>query len=166
MRKGQTGLGLVILGVVTIIAVIGLVLLFTRASTTGQAYLNYVGMSYSKPYVAEKGALSLEAAHLIAVGSRIEDIPQCREQWGIPPQQWNYVSKNQITCYQVQAGDSSNLIGNPNPNANYKGSMPSNIYCFLNNIGSSEGLDWYKEENKICYPNKGRRNPNGPYTTV
>ncbi len=39
MRKGQTGIGLVILGVVAIIAVIGLVLLFTRASKTEGALL-------------------------------------------------------------------------------------------------------------------------------
>lgn len=37
--KAQTALGLVILGVVTIIAVIGLVLLFTRAGTSGFAIL-------------------------------------------------------------------------------------------------------------------------------
>ncbi|VVB81310.1 Uncharacterised protein [uncultured archaeon] len=36
MRKGQVGIGLVILGVIAIIAVIGLVLLFTRASKTAQ----------------------------------------------------------------------------------------------------------------------------------
>ena len=35
MKRGQTGIGLVILGVVAIIAVIGLVLLFTRASREG-----------------------------------------------------------------------------------------------------------------------------------
>ena len=40
MNKGQMALGLVILGVVTIIAVIGLVLLFTRASAEGAAILN------------------------------------------------------------------------------------------------------------------------------
>ncbi len=39
MRKAQTGIGLVILGVVAIIAVIGLVLLFTRASKTEGALL-------------------------------------------------------------------------------------------------------------------------------
>ncbi len=37
MKRGQTGIGLVLLGVIAIIAVIGLVLLFTRASTSGGA---------------------------------------------------------------------------------------------------------------------------------
>ncbi len=37
MKRGQQGIGLVILGVVAIIAVIGLVLLFTRASAEGAA---------------------------------------------------------------------------------------------------------------------------------
>jgi hypothetical protein len=48
MRKGQTGIALVILGVVAIIAVIGLVLLFTRASKTQGALLTdfSVGNSY------------------------------------------------------------------------------------------------------------------------
>ena len=36
MKRGQVGIGLVILGVIAIIAVIGLVLLFTRASKTAQ----------------------------------------------------------------------------------------------------------------------------------
>ncbi len=39
MKKGQTGIALVILGVIAIIAVIGLVLLFTRASKTQGALL-------------------------------------------------------------------------------------------------------------------------------
>ncbi len=39
MKRGQLGIGLVILGVVAIIAVIGLVLLFTRASKTEGALL-------------------------------------------------------------------------------------------------------------------------------
>src|SRR3990172_1693712 len=39
MKKGQTGIALVILGVVAIIAVIGLVLLFTRASKPAQGAL-------------------------------------------------------------------------------------------------------------------------------
>ena len=40
MNKGQTAIGLVILGVVTITAVIGLVLLFTRASAGGAAVVH------------------------------------------------------------------------------------------------------------------------------
>ncbi|MBW3018847.1 hypothetical protein KY329_01515 [Candidatus Woesearchaeota archaeon] len=45
MRKGQVGLGLVIFAIVAIIAVIGLVLLFTRASeSTGAA----IGQSYNQ----------------------------------------------------------------------------------------------------------------------
>jgi hypothetical protein len=39
MKRGQVGIGLVILGVIAIIAVIGLVLLFTRASKTAQGAL-------------------------------------------------------------------------------------------------------------------------------
>src|SRR5574341_607996 len=39
MKRGQTGIALVILGVIAIIAVIGLVLLFTRASKTEGALL-------------------------------------------------------------------------------------------------------------------------------
>lgn len=48
MKKGQIGIGLVILGVVAIIAVIGLVLLFTRASKVEGALLTdlSIGSSY------------------------------------------------------------------------------------------------------------------------
>lgn len=44
MKRGQTGIGLVILGVVAIIAVIGLVLLFTRASQSEGALLTDLGV--------------------------------------------------------------------------------------------------------------------------
>lgn len=44
MRKGQTGLGLVILGVIAIIAVIGLVLLFTKASKPEGAAITELGV--------------------------------------------------------------------------------------------------------------------------
>ena len=49
MKKGQTGIALVILGVVAIIAVIGLVLLFTRASQSQGALLTdlSIGNSYN-----------------------------------------------------------------------------------------------------------------------
>jgi len=47
MKRGQAGVGLVILGVVAIIAVIGLVLLFTRASAQGKVISDLsIGNSY------------------------------------------------------------------------------------------------------------------------
>lgn len=57
MKRGQTGIGLVILGVVAIIAVIGLVLLFTRASKTqGAALLDLsVGNIYGGGTVPGEG---------------------------------------------------------------------------------------------------------------
>lgn len=59
MKKGQTGIALVILGVVAIIAVIGLVLLFTRASkqAQGAALLDLsIGNSYgSGPQYGAEG---------------------------------------------------------------------------------------------------------------
>lgn len=42
-KRGQVGIGLVLLGIVAIIAVIGLVLLFTRASTEGASIGNIYG---------------------------------------------------------------------------------------------------------------------------
>jgi len=52
MKRGQTGIALVILGVIAIIAVIGLVLLFTRASNTQGAVLTdlSIGNSYQGDY--------------------------------------------------------------------------------------------------------------------
>lgn len=56
-NKAQTGIGLVILGVVAIIAVIGLVLLFTRASTPQGAVLTElsIGNSYGGGNVPGEG---------------------------------------------------------------------------------------------------------------
>ena len=55
MKRGQTGVGLVILGVVAIIAVIGLVLLFTRASQSQGALLTdlSVGDAYGGGVLGE-----------------------------------------------------------------------------------------------------------------
>ena len=52
MKKGQVNIGLVILGVTAIIAIIGLVLLFTRASTAGSAIGDIYGrpMGIAQPY--------------------------------------------------------------------------------------------------------------------
>ena len=62
MKRGQTGIGLVLLGIIAIIAVIGLVLLFTRASAPDAAVVNYggypqtssgIGSSYNWGYPGE-----------------------------------------------------------------------------------------------------------------
>jgi len=53
MKRGQTGIALVILGVIAIIAVIGLVLLFTRASNTQGALLT--DLSIGNPYGSQGG---------------------------------------------------------------------------------------------------------------
>jgi hypothetical protein len=54
MKRGQTGIALVILGVIAIIAVIGLVLLFTRASKEAQgAVLTDLGIG--NPYGSQGG---------------------------------------------------------------------------------------------------------------
>lgn len=60
MKKGQIGIGLVILGVVAIIAVIGLVLLFTRASKTQGAYLTElsIGDSYGTETFPDQGIVT------------------------------------------------------------------------------------------------------------
>lgn len=53
MKRGQVGLGLVIFAIVAIIAVIGLVLLFSRASTAGASIGNvYGGQGQITPYDA------------------------------------------------------------------------------------------------------------------
>ncbi len=60
MKKGQIGIGLVILGVVAIIAVIGLVLLFTRASKMEGAYLTdlSIGDSYGTETFPDQGIVT------------------------------------------------------------------------------------------------------------
>ncbi|MEM3154325.1 MAG: hypothetical protein QW165_02025 [Candidatus Woesearchaeota archaeon] len=55
MKRGQIGIALVILGVIAIIAVIGLVLLFTRASKEAQGALLY-DLSIGNPYGSQGGA--------------------------------------------------------------------------------------------------------------
>jgi len=55
MKRGQTGIGLVILGVVAIIAIIGLVLLFTRASSSG-AYVSWPGYPTARSGIGQSYA--------------------------------------------------------------------------------------------------------------
>jgi len=155
MKKGNVGLGLVILGVVTIIAIIGLVLLFTRASkTTGEGFVSMPDYAYGKAYVGVRGGLSYEKAHLIAIGARVEDIPQCRIQWGMPPSALRILSKDQISCYVVEDKTQREKILRQY-HKQYKGRMESDVLCFLNNIGY--GLyDWYHPENKVCIPTQSR----------
>ena len=149
MKKGNVGLGLVILGVVTIIAIIGLVLLFTRASkTTGEGFVSMPDYAYGKAYVGVRGGLSYDKAHLVAVGARVKDIPRCRVQWGIPPQRFPILSKSQITCYQVEDRTQRDKILRQY-HKQYKGELPSDVLCFLNDIGYGS-LDWYEPKNKVC----------------
>jgi len=70
MKRGQTGLGLVILGVIAIIAVIGLVLLFTKASQPDGAAVAYGG--YGTP-VAGKGATYSWGDRGIAEGYQVPE---------------------------------------------------------------------------------------------
>jgi len=57
MKRGQTGIGLVLLGVIAIIAVIGLVLLFTRASKEAQGAA-LLDLSIGPTYTAESGGIA------------------------------------------------------------------------------------------------------------
>jgi len=94
--------------------------------------------------------MSYDKAHLIAVGARIEDVPQCRLQWGIAPQQFQILSKNQITCYQVEDHTQREKILSQY-HKQYKGRLPSDVLCFLNDIGYGS-LDWYHPKDKVCIP--------------
>ena len=152
MKKGQMGLALVILGVVTIIAIIGLVLLFTRASegATGEGFVAPLDEYYGKPYVGVRGGMSYDKAHLVAIGARVEHISQCRTQWGIPPSALGILSWDQISCYVVEDKSQRDKILRSYDKI-YKGRIPSDVLCFLNDIGYGT-LDWYEPKNKVCIP--------------
>lgn len=66
MRKGQQSIALVLLGIVAIIAVIGLILLVKKTPSG-----SYYNPSYDKPYVLESGPLNWE--NLFAIAATLED---------------------------------------------------------------------------------------------
>ncbi len=153
MKKGQVGLGLVILGVITIIAIIGLVLLFTRASTTGESW--YAGMTYNKPYVGETGGMSYDQAHYIIIGGGVEHIPQCRTIWGNRRSDKQIIPQDQIKCYVVedkaQRGQTLRQYNLPL----YQGRINSDVLCYLADIGH-QTLDWYDSADRVCIPTRNR----------
>jgi hypothetical protein len=161
-KKGSAGLALVILGVVTIIAIIGLVLLFTRASTTGQLSLS--DASYGKAYVGVRGGLSYDKAHFLILGGRVEHIPQCRTIWGQRLSPDGYpLRDDMITCYVVQDPDQrSEFERKYNLQYNIKpGRLGSDVLCFLNDLGFSD-LNWMNPADKVCIPDETARfNPQG-----
>ena len=164
MKKGMAELGLVIFGVVTIIAIIGLVLLFTKAGTTGESVYQSSDSIYGKAYVNVRGGLSYDKAHFIILDARIEKLPQCRTIWGqrLNGPQGYPISQNAISCYQVfdQAQHDEvirkyNLVYGQSPEK-----MKSDILCFLNDLGYGD-LNWMNPADKVCIPDQTARfNPN------
>ncbi|HLF54709.1 MAG TPA: hypothetical protein VI612_03240 [Candidatus Nanoarchaeia archaeon] len=65
MKKGQQSIALVLLGVVAIIAIIGLILLMKKTPSGYQVY------NYDKPYILESGPLNWE--NLFAFAASFED---------------------------------------------------------------------------------------------
>lgn len=166
-KKGSAGLALVILGVVTIIAIIGLVLLFTRASTTGEGFVAPLDSTYGKAYVNVRGGLSYDKAHFIILGGRIEKLPQCRTIWGqrLGGPTAYALRADMISCYQVfDQAQHDNVIRKYDLDANTHGKFNSDILCFLNDIGYGD-LNWMNPADKVCIPDQtARYNPNGPYS--
>jgi len=78
MKRGQSGIGLVILGVVAIIAVIGLVLLFTRAGTSG-AMMSQFTDTYSAGY---QGIGNPYGPGAVGIGTQYPVPPVMRQQGG------------------------------------------------------------------------------------
>lgn len=77
MKRGQSGIGLVILGVVAIIAVIGLVLLFTRAGAQGAMTSQYVDA-----YTTYQGIGNPYGPGQMGIGSQYPVPPVLRQQGG------------------------------------------------------------------------------------
>ena len=71
MKKGQIGIALVLLGVVAIIAVIGLVLLFTRASKEAQGAM-LTDLSIGNMYGSQGGAQGISTLYPTAEYYRIQ----------------------------------------------------------------------------------------------
>ncbi len=149
MKKGQTGLALVILGVITIIAIIGLVLLFTKASTTGE----YVSPFHTKAYVGQTGGMSYDKAHFVILGGGVEHISQCRIYWGSKRVDKQIMSDKQITCYVVQDQSQREQLIRKYDIINYPGRLPSDVLCYLNDLGYQD-LSWYNPADKICIPTR------------
>lgn len=77
-KRGQTGIGLVILGVIAIIAVIGLVLLFTRASNSG-AMVSGTADTFFQNY---QGIGNPYGPGPVGIGSQYPVPPVMRQQGG------------------------------------------------------------------------------------
>lgn len=78
MKRGQSGIGLVILGVVAIIAVIGLVLLFTRAGSEGAM------TSYTDTYFSSyQGVGNPYGPGEMGIGGQYPVPPVYRQQGGV-----------------------------------------------------------------------------------
>ncbi len=123
--KAQTALGLVILGVVTIIAVIGLVLLFTRAGTEGAAILQN-----PQQHIAQQVRTP---AFIINGGyANLYYLPSCERSLqlaGIP------VPHNQFNCFVLP-----NRIPASNPGEYYYGgqrgeaAQSASVACYANSV--------------------------------
>ena len=125
MKQGQIALGLVILGVVTIIAVIGLVLLFTRAGTSGAAILQSPQQDITQ---------QLRSPAFLITGGKADFyyLPYCEislQTAGIP------VPHNQFNCYVL-----SNRLDASEPGEYYytsergKNAQDTTLACYANSI--------------------------------
>lgn len=99
MKKGQVGLGLVIFAIVAITAVIGLVLLFTRASAEGAAIGNTYGggqKTINQPYGAKAGA-SYSSTDDLGIAYTYPHVKYTPPAYGGPETQYPYSYPQSVT---------------------------------------------------------------------
>ncbi|MBS3125303.1 hypothetical protein J4211_03555 [Candidatus Woesearchaeota archaeon] len=118
-NKGQTPIGLVILGVVTITAVIGLVLLFTRGSADGAAVIwREPQTSVVAPLRTPAFVIAGESANFLARSDCEKSIklagvlstPNTFDCYSLPYRASSSISSEQVSvgCYSNQIAANSN----------------------------------------------------------
>jgi hypothetical protein len=158
MKKAQTKIGLVLLAIVSIIALVGLILMFTQPGATpysiGIPYGPQPGIAQTVPaYPTYPGAPTQQypagEIPIVSIGGEVPVLVLFKGQWATISemglcladlQPYYAAFEDAVSCYVVPTtGVAVEVVGWYLPSTSWKGRLPNeafnyggDIYCFLN----------------------------------